>query len=301
MFVSPYTLFFTPLSKDKIYELPIKDIESNPFQYRTEENLNQSDLKNLAQSISEHGLRSPIQVRRKDGKYILVAGWRRLTAIRLYAKSIKTVKATVDEDMDDQTHKLLTIIENEQREDFTVVEKARAYNDLITNENFKQVEVAKLVGASKTRISQLLKFLILPDDLLKILNNALINGLSNGHAEEIVSGYSKRLDMQDEQSAKMWLIDITEKCFGENLSIENLRDINRLLGDDNSANKKKTTKKKPLKKWVMNGGPWKKFEVSTRNRVVLEFQLPEDYHYNDSKAIIDYIKGDILKNVKEGK
>ena len=97
------------VSRDKIYEIPVDDIVLNPFQYRTEESLDHSELESLSRSIAQHGLRTPIQLRRKDEKLILVAGWRRLTAIRRFLKSMKTVKATIDEEMSDSEHRLITL------------------------------------------------------------------------------------------------------------------------------------------------------------------------------------------------
>ena len=149
----------SPISKEKIYDIPINEIEPNPFQYRKEESLNQSELESLANSIAKQGQRTPIQLRRKGDKLILVAGWRRLTAIKRYIKSMVTVKATIDEEMDDSTHRLLTIIENEQREDFSIFERAQAYKDLIDKDGYSPAtDCGCLLALQKVESLEHLKF-----------------------------------------------------------------------------------------------------------------------------------------------
>lgn len=284
----------TPTSKEKIYELSVEAIKENPFQYRTVESLESSELKSLAKSIAEHGLRTPIQVRQKDGEYFLVAGWRRLTAIKRFIKSMKTVKATIDTSMDDKTHRLLTVLENEQREDFTLFEKAAAYNDMKKIDQLTLDEIAEVVGSSKSRISRILKLLILPEAVSTFLRKAILDGLSNGHLDELVGGYKKRIDAGiSEEHALAWITQMVTLITHENYTIADLREENR--GELKPVEPtKQRNNKKPLKKWNINGGEWKKFEVSTRNKVTLEFKLPEDIQYNDSEKIISYIREQLL-------
>ena len=222
-----------PVSKEKIYEIPVNEIELNPFQYRKEESLDQSELESLANSIAKNGLRMPLQLRRTGDKLILVAGWRRLTAIKRYLKSMVTVKATIDEEMDDQTHRLLTIIENEQREDFSVFERAQAYHDLIEKDGYTQQQVGELVGASKSRISRALKVLSLPEQILQQLMKAQYKGLSDGHIDELVAGFDKR--QSGGEDGGKWVIETLEGILSRNLSIEDLRDANRVLNQKKEA------------------------------------------------------------------
>lgn len=279
-----------PVSKEKIYEIPVNEIELNPFQYRKEESLDQSELESLANSIAKNGLRMPLQLRRTGDKLILVAGWRRLTAIKRYLKSMVTVKATIDEEMDDQTHRLLTIIENEQREDFSVFERAQAYHDLIEKDGYTQQQVGELVGASKSRVSRALKVLSLPEQILQLLMKAQFKGLSDGHIDELVAGFDKR-QSRGEDGGK-WVLETLEGILSRNLSIEDLRDANRVLNQKKEA---VDHGKKPVKKWIIPGKEWNRFEVSTRNKVTLEFKLPENIQFNETTKIIKYIKNQLLK------
>jgi ParB/RepB/Spo0J family partition protein len=280
-----------PVSKEKIYEIPVNEIEVNPFQYRKEESLDQSELESLANSIAKNGLRMPLQLRRTGDKLILVAGWRRLTAIKRYLKSMVTVKATIDEEMNDQTHRLLTIIENEQREDFSVFERAQAYHDLIEKDGYTQLQVGELVGASKSRISRALKVLSLPEQILQHLMKAQYNGLSDGHIDELVAGFDKRQG-RGEDGGK-WVLETLEGILSRNLSIEDLRNENRVLNQKKEASDQG---KKPVKKWIIQGKEWNRFEVSTRNKVTLEFKLPENIQFNETTKIIKYIKNQLLKS-----
>lgn len=287
----------TPTSKEKIYEVPVEAIKENPFQYRTEESLESSELKSLAKSIAEHGLRTPIQLRHTDGEYYLVAGWRRLTAIKRYIKSMKTVKATVDNEMDDKTHRLLTVLENEQREDFTLFEKATAYSDMKKIDNLTLDEIAEVVGSSKSRISRILKLLILPEQVSRFLRSSILKGLSNGHLDELVAGYKKRMDAGfSEENAFEWISSMVALILEENYTIADLREENRgeLKESHPKNNSSIPREKKPVKKWNIDGKQWKKFEVSTRNRVTLEFKLPEHIQYNDSEEIISYIQNQLF-------
>ena len=284
----------SPISKEKIYDIPINEIEPNPFQYRKEESLNQNELESLANSIAKQGRRTPIQLRRKGDKLILVAGWRRLTAIKRYIKSMTTVRATIDEEMDDTTHRLLTIIENEQREDFSVFERAQAYKDIIDKDGYTQQQIGDLVGASKSRVSRTLKVLSLPEPVLQKLVTAQYKGLSEGHIDELVAGFDKRQGRGED--AEKWVLEMLNQIMSNDLSIEDIRNENRDLAEQNQGDGKSKNSKKPLKKWIIEGEAWNRFEVSTRNKVTLEFKLPEEIQFNETPKIIKYIKNHLLKS-----
>ncbi len=278
------------VSRDKIFEIPVDQIKENPFQYREEVSLDSSELESLAQSIKEHGLRSPIQLRRDGDEYLLVAGWRRLTAIKRYLPEMTTIKATIDSDMTDRTHRMLTIIENEQREDFTAFEKANAYADMQKLDGFTLDQIAEAVGSSKSRISRILKLLTLPNEIRVILREAILKGLSNGHLDEITAGCKKRETLGETPDEIInWTSTVIEAVLAGEMTIEHIRNAHR-----EQAKKKQTDIKKPVKKWKIEGNGWNRFEVSTRNKVTLEFKLPEDIQFNDSDKIIEFIKTKLL-------
>ncbi len=275
----------TKVSREKIFEIPLEQIEDNPFQYRDESSLNNSELQSLADSINEHGLRSPIQLRKVGEGYQLVAGWRRLTAIRRYLSDHQFVRATVDNSMDDKTHRLLTIIENEQREDFTAFEKAQAYSDMQKLDNLNLEEIAKLVGSSKTRISRIIKLLSLPTEVSELFRAALLQGLSQGHLDELVMGFNKRIKLNDPIADVLeWINELIAAILAGEMTIAHVRETNKEI----TQNRK--NRKKPLKRWKIEGKAWNKFEVSTRNKVTLELNLPEDIQYNDTGKVVSYLQ-----------
>lgn len=278
----------TPLSKEKIYDVPLSAIKDNPFQYRTEESLDSTDLKSLAQSIAEHGLRSPIQLRRVDEGYQLVAGWRRLTAIRRFLKSMTTVKATIDETMTDKTHRLLTVLENEQREDFTVFEKAKAYNDMREMDGLSTAQIAEFVGSSKTRVIRILKLLKLNEGVSTSLRKATFDGLSTGHLDEIVAGYQKRIEIGiSTEDSSEWVDDIVQLVLSGSLTIADIREENKKPTPNVPEKKSRTDIK-------ISGGEWKTFKISPDKKVTLQFQLPEEIDIESSDAVIGYIKEQLL-------
>jgi len=282
------------VSREKIFEIPVKQIKENPFQYRDEESLNNSELKSLAESIAEHGLRSPIQLRKEGDQYLLVAGWRRLTAIKRYLTDMENVKATVDSQMNDKEHRMLTIIENEQREDFTAFEKARAYTDMQNIDELTLDQIAETVGSSKTRISRILKLLTLPESIQAQLREGVLKGISAGHLDELVSGYMKRNKQgMDQQDISQWIAEIIIAILAGEITIEHIRESNREI------TRAKNPRKKPLKRYVIKGEGWNKFEVSTRNKVTLEFKLPEEYEYNNSEQVMLYLQEQLQEQLKK--
>jgi ParB/RepB/Spo0J family partition protein len=280
-----------PLSKEKLYSIEVSQIVENPFQYRTEESLNQSDLKSLATSIKKHGLRTPIQLRRVGEELQLVAGWRRLTAIKKFLTEMTTVTAIVDEEMDDKTHRQLTIIENEQRSDFTVFEKAKAYEDMRKMDGLTLDEIANFVGSSKSRVSRIVKLLKLPVKVINELRVAVLNGLSNGHCDEIVVGFTKRIDSGlTKDDCASWVSEMVVAVLEHKVTIEDIRSKNRELSKPSKTKKKNS----PNKKWVIAGEQWKRFEVTPEKEVSLKFQLPEGVNYDDSDAVINYIRAELF-------
>lgn len=283
-----------PSGSEKVYSVRVDEIKDNPFQYRTVESLDGTDLESLAQTIATHGLQEPLRLRRKEGELYLVAGWRRLTSIRRYLRNMEMVNAFIRDDMDDATHRALTIIENEQRVDFSLFERAHAYHGLNTMDGMTQEQIAKLVGSSKSRVSRAMKLLSLPEDIQRALSNAVQQGLSMGHADEICSGFEKRVS--DPDAARKWASEVISLALAGNATIENLRDQNRASAVPDDGKISGRPQKKPVKRWQISGGDWNRFEVSTRNKVTLEFKLPQDLQYNDTNSIVRYIRNQLLKS-----
>lgn len=161
-------------------KLKISDIEPNRQQPRKE--FNEEALTELADSISQHGVLQPLLVRPlPDGGYQLVAGERRWRACRM--AGVSEVPVVIRELTDSQVMEL-ALIENLQREDLSVVEEAEGYKMLMDNYNFTQDEISKSVGKSRPSITNTLRILKLPEEIISLLKQDKITA---GHARALLS------------------------------------------------------------------------------------------------------------------
>jgi len=168
-------------------ELPLDVIHPNPRQPRRLFDTEASD--GLAESVREQGVLQPVVVRpRGDGGYELIAGERRWRAAR--AAGVATVPALVRE-ADDRDSLLLALVENVAREQLSPVEEARAYALLLDEFGLTLAEVAAKVGRSKPAVSNRVRLLELPADVLELLQRG---DLSEGHARAVlaVAGHEER-------------------------------------------------------------------------------------------------------------
>lgn len=160
--------------------LNIEEIEPNLNQPRT--SFNDEKLKELADSISVHGLISPIIVKpMASGKYKIIAGERRFRASKLAGLSEIPV---LIKDIDDEKIMELALVENLQREDLSALEEAKGYKSLIDTYKFTQEDVAKAVGKSRSYIANTLRLLSLPQYVIESLEKKEITA---GHARALLS------------------------------------------------------------------------------------------------------------------
>lgn len=147
---------FGGLNDRAIAELPLSDIKADPKQPR--KFFDEAKLKELADSIGQHGLKQPILVRPDpDGGYLITAGERRYRAHQLLKR--ETIPAIISEETDAA---IVSIIENLQREDLTAIEEAEAVASLIQERGISQGDAGKLLGKDRTAINQLLMINKLP-------------------------------------------------------------------------------------------------------------------------------------------
>ncbi|MBR2864416.1 ParB/RepB/Spo0J family partition protein [Candidatus Saccharibacteria bacterium] len=128
----------------------------------------QASLDELAQSIKEHGVLSPIVVVKENGKYQIIAGERRWRAAKI--AGLKTIPCIVRTE-DIQNRLELSIIENAQREDLNAIELATAYAKLKNEFNMTNADIAKRVGKSEITIVNTLRFLKLPEKAKKAMRD----------------------------------------------------------------------------------------------------------------------------------
>jgi ParB family chromosome partitioning protein len=184
-------------------KLKISEIEPNRAQPRKE--FNDAALAELADSISQHGVLQPLLVRPIfGGGYQIVAGERRWRAARM--AGITEVPAVIRE-MSDSEVMELALIENLQREDLNPLEEARGYQALIETYQFTQEEVSKTVGKSRPTVTNALRLLNLPQEVLDMVNSGI---LSAGHARTLLSFPDKESMMKAAKIAAEQGISVRE-------------------------------------------------------------------------------------------
>ena len=159
--------------------LRISDIEPNKSQPRTV--FDEEAISTLADSIKEHGLLQPILVRPYKDGYQIVAGERRWRACRLLGMT--EIPAVVSE-MTDIEVAQAAIVENLQRENLNPIEEAEGFKELADKYNMTQEEIAQKVGRSRSAITNALRLLTLPDEIVKMLSNG---DVTTGHAKAILA------------------------------------------------------------------------------------------------------------------
>jgi len=167
-------------SGPELAHVPVDQIHPNPRQPRR--TFNDEAVAGLAESIRLQGLIQPVVLRpRLEGGYELIAGERRWRAAR--DAGIESVPAVVRE-ADDRETLLLGLVENVAREDLSPVEEARAYALLVDEFGLPLGEVAERVGKSKPAVSNRIRLLELPDDVLAMVDR---HELMEGHARAVLS------------------------------------------------------------------------------------------------------------------
>ena len=153
-----------------IHEIDIDLVEPNPEQPRTR--FVEATLEELAQSIRTNGIVQPIVVRRKEGKYQIVAGERRWRAAQ--RAGLRKLPVVVKEIADDKLLEI-ALIENIQRHELNPVEEARAYRKLVDTIGFTQDQLSERVGKERSLISTSLRILKLPQDILQLIEEDKIS------------------------------------------------------------------------------------------------------------------------------
>lgn len=206
-----------------IGEIPIDQIEVNPFQPRT--HFDETALQELADSIKTQGIIQPITVRKlSKNKYQLISGERRFQASKI--AGLEQIPAYI-RTADDQQMLEMALIENIQRENLNAIEIALSYQRLLDECNLKQEELGDRVGKNRTTVNNYLRMLKLPPDIQIAVRDGL---LSMGHARALIT-----IDNVDAQ------LDLFKKIISEDLSVRKVealaRDLAAGKGKKNAAKK----------------------------------------------------------------
>ncbi len=164
-----------------INKLSISELVRNKYQPR--KSFNQENLDELTNSIKERGIIQPIIVRKsvdQKFKYEIIAGERRWLAAQ--NAGLHEVPVVITE-ADDLKSLEFAIVENVQRIDLNVIEEAQGYQRLINDFSYDQNKVAQFIGKSRSHVSNCLRLLNLPNEVVDLIKN---NKLSQGHAKILV-------------------------------------------------------------------------------------------------------------------
>lgn len=159
-------------------QISLSSIRPNTYQPRTR--FASQELESLTDSVRREGVLMPILLRPQGEGYELIAGERRWRAAQ--AAGLQEIPAVV-RDVDDLQALELAIIENEQRDDLTAIESARAYYKMIEEFGCTQQQVAEKIGVSRVQVSNLVRLLQLPDRIQHMIEN---RELSMGQARPLV-------------------------------------------------------------------------------------------------------------------
>lgn len=205
--------------------IPVSRLEPRQGQPRTV--FDEVSLRELADSIAEHGVLQPLSVRPlTDGYYQIIAGERRWRAARLAGLEKVPVRIVT---ADDRTTAELALIENLQREDLNPLEEARGFRDLMSDFGLTQEETAAVVGKSRSVVANAIRLLSLPEEVMALLEEG---SLAPGAARALLA----IPDGKKQQEA-------AEKVVREGLSVRQTEKLAKKLAEE-TGKKEKTVRKK---------------------------------------------------------
>jgi len=244
-----------------LQEIPIAEIEVNPFQPRT--HFDQEALQELSDSIKVHGIIQPITVRRlAEKQYQLISGERRFQASKL--AGLESIPAYI-RSADDQQMLEMALIENIQRENLNAIEISLSYQRLISECHLKQEELGERVGKNRATVTNYLRLLKLPPDIQIAVRD---NKISMGHARAIIN-----VENPEQQ------LYIFKKIIDEDLSVRKVEELVREL----SATKTQST-----------ASPSSANQQNTASREVIQIQSRLSSHFGTRVVVkSDGKKGDI--------
>lgn len=222
----------TTVSPSGMTEIPIEEIEVNPFQPRS--HFDQAALEELAESIKVHGIIQPITVRKlAPHQYQLISGERRFQASRL--AGLEAIPAYIRAANDQQMLEM-ALIENIQRENLNAIEIALSYQRLMSECSLRQEELGERVGKNRTTVTNYLRLLKLPPDIQIAVRD---NRLSMGHARAIIN-----VENPDQQ------LYIFKRTLEEDLSVRKVEDLVRSLAQEKTTVKGSQEQNQPQTKEI---------------------------------------------------
>jgi ParB family transcriptional regulator, chromosome partitioning protein len=218
----------TVLHGQAVRDLPISEIDPNPYQTRT--TFDEQALNELAASILVNGIVQPIVVRPHDGRYQLIAGERRWRASQKLGREI--IPAVIKQVSNEQAMEM-TIVENLQREGLNAMEEARAFDRLSSEFNLTQEQMSQRTGRERASIANLLRMLRLPETVQQAIEKG-----------ELSAGHAKVLLMLDAPDA---ILSAVQKIRAASLSVRQTEElIHRMLAPQDGSAQSDAKPKRPV-------------------------------------------------------
>ena len=238
------------------FEVAVDEVKPNPYQPRKK--FDDEKIQELSESIKQHGVFTPIIVKKEVRGYELVTGERRLRASKL--AGLETIPAILME-LDDQQMMEIALLENIQREDLNAIEEAQGYEKLIKKLGYTQEELAKRIGKSREHVANMLRLLKLP----KKVQNYVVDGeLSMGHVRALLG--LKDTSLMD---------DVAHKAISSHMSV---RAVEALVKELNEPKEKPQPKPKDIHLGQVEARLQSKFQTKVK---VDEKQIVIKYEGND--------------------
>ncbi len=210
-----------------INEIPISQIEANPNQPRRD--FDQEALQELAQSIKEIGIVSPITLRQiSENRFQIIAGERRWRASQIVG--LQAIPAYIRTTNDENVMEM-ALVENIQREDLNAIEIALAYQHLLENTGMTQEKVAERVGKSRTAVTNHLRLLKLPAQVQMALQK-----------KEIDMGHARALLAIDSPSQQLRVFRDIQK---NGYSVRQVETLVKKINEGEEDGEKRPVKKQP--------------------------------------------------------
>ncbi len=222
------------VAKTGIFEIPLDEIQVNPFQPRV--HFDKDALQELSDSILVQGIIQPITVRKlAPNEYQLISGERRFQASKL--AGLNQIPAYV-RTANDQQMLEMALIENIQRENLNALEIAHSYQRLLAECNLKQEELGDRVGKNRTTVNNYLRLLKLPPTIQAAIRD---QQLTMGHARALIN-----IEDVEKQLA------IFKKAVDEELSVRKVEALVKALNEGQSPKEKPEKGLDPVRKYEIN-------------------------------------------------
>lgn len=258
-----------------ITHLKISEIEPNTGQPR--ESFDESALRELADSITNHGVLQPLVVRPIDnGAYQIVAGERRWRAARMAGL---TELPVVIKELDDLETLEIAIIENLQREDLNPIELALGYKQLMDDHGMTQEQVAKRVGKSRPVVANTIRLLNLPDSVIEMVRE---QQLTTGHARAVLA-------LEDQSLMEQ----VAQRVAKEGLLVRDVEKLAKQIKEKQQPEKEQKVSSRPNLGW--GNSFYKEMELALSSELGRKVTITQ--HEDKSTIVLEFYSQEELEDI----